>query len=114
MWPMSFMVELVHSWRKSHVKYLVQLGFSQQASPEIVKSLQVPSAKAVWGLYLNSTIREMYVRGDQRGAVLIAESPNLETIRTAISSIPLVQSGQLGGEIVQLNPFSDLSLAFAA
>src|SRR5437660_176916 len=92
-----------HSWwcrpllEEIHMKYLVQLGFSQQASPEIVKSLQVPSAKAVWGLYLNSTIREMYVRGDQRGAVLIAESPDLNTIKTAISSIPLVQSGQLGG-----------------
>ena len=96
------------------MKYLVQLGFSREASPEIVKSLQVPSAKAVWSLYLNSIVREMYVRGDKRGAVLIAESPDLDTIKNAINSIPLVQKGQLGGEIVQLNPFSDLAMAFAA
>lgn len=63
---------------------------------------------------MKETIREMYVRGDKRGIVFIAEADDISVLSAAMAEIPLIKDGQLNGEIVQLSPFTDISLAFEA
>lgn len=96
------------------MKFLIQMAFSAEATPEMIAPYQVPSAEALWNLYLGDTIREMYVRGDQRGIVFVAESADIAALTRAISEVPLVSAGIVSGEVVQLMPFPDLSLAFKA
>jgi hypothetical protein len=55
----------------------------------------------------------MYVREDNRGTVFIAEADDVVSIRDALAATPLIQSGQVVGEIVGLMPFAPLATAFA-
>jgi hypothetical protein len=94
------------------MKYLIQMAFTENATPETVAPYQNQSAKELWSLYLGDTIREMYVRADQRGIVFIAESNDLADLTEKLNAIPLVSQGLLNGQIVRLMPFQDLALAF--
>ena len=96
------------------MKFLITISPRQGADLATVQSASAGSAKVVWDLYTKGIIREMFVREDDRGTVFIAEAPDAVTVRDALAAAPLIQSGQVTGEIVGLKPFAPLATAFAA
>ena len=95
------------------MKFLITIAPRQGADLAAIQESNPASAKVVWDLYLGGMIREMYVREDDRGTVFMAEAPDSVTIRDALAAAPLIQSGQVTGEIVGLKPFAPLATAFA-
>lgn len=68
----------------------------------------VEENKVVWDLYKADTIREMYFRGDGRGAVFILESASVEAA-SEFSKLLMVRDGLLVADI-PLSPFANLLL----
>lgn len=97
----------------SSMKFLITIAPREGADLGLIEQANPASSKVVWELYLSGMIREMYVREDDRGTVFVAEAPDAVTIRDALATAPLIQSGQVTGEIVGLKPFSPLATAFA-
>ncbi len=96
------------------MKFMITIAPREGADLAMIQQANPASAKVVWDLYLSGMIREMYVREDDLGTVFIAEAPDAVTVRDALAAAPLIQSGQVTGEIVGLKPFSPLATAFAA
>jgi len=96
------------------MKFLVSLSLTPNADPNAFDSARPASARLVWQFYLNDVIREMYSRIDQKGVIFMAEAADAQSLRTLLESLPLVQSGQIAGEVIGLAPFSDIALAFQA
>ena len=94
------------------MKFLITISPRQDADLAMIQKTSSGSAKVVWDLYTQGLIREMFVREDDRGTVFIAEAPDAVTIRDALAAAPLIQSGQVTGEIVGLKPFVPLATAF--
>jgi hypothetical protein len=96
----------------STMKILVMLNTTPAANPESVKPLAVPENKMVWELYKTGMIREMYFRADNKGAVLVVESPDLASAEAAMQKLPMVEAGLLETQLIPLNPFTQLEFAF--
>ena len=96
------------------MKFLITIAPRQGADLAMVEKSNAGSAKVVWDLYAKGMIREMFVREDDRGTVFIAEAPDAVTLRDAMAAAPLIQSGQVTGEIIGLKPFIPLASAFQA
>ncbi len=95
------------------MKYMITISPRQDADIAAIQAANPASAKIVWDLYVAGMIREMYVREDNRGTVFIAEADDVVSVRDALAATPLIQSGQVVGEIVGLAPFAPLATAFA-
>ncbi len=95
------------------MKYMITIAPRQDADVAAIQAANPGSAKVVWELYVAGMIREMYVREDNRGTVFIAEADDVTSIRDALAATPLIQTGQVVGEIVGLMPFAPLATAFA-
>lgn len=94
------------------MKYLVTLTSRKDVTPAQLQHTAVASAQALWGLYVNDIVREMYVREDNAGIVFIAEGPSIQAVVDALATIPWVRDNMLIGEGIRLMPFRDLSAAF--
>ena len=86
--------------------------FGLQLAPDAATA--VASAQALWNLYVNDVVREMYMREDNRGMVFVAEGASPEAVAQALATIPWVKSGLVTGEGIRMMPFRDLATAFAA
>lgn len=95
------------------MKFMITIAPREGADLPMIERANPASSKVVWDLYLNGMIREMYVREDDRGTVFIAEAADAVSVRDALAQAPLIQSGQVVGEIVGLKPFSPLASAFS-
>lgn len=95
------------------MKVLVTLQPSAGTKPEDLRTHVVEENKVVWELYKADTIREMYFRGDGRGAIFVLESTNVDAAKEALSQLPMVRDGLLIAEFIPLNPFTQLEYAFA-
>ncbi|MCL6484231.1 MAG: hypothetical protein I4O49_08615 [Janthinobacterium lividum] len=57
-------------------------------------------------LYMEGSVRQIWYRGDQRGACSILEAESIEAARAVIESLPLVKAGMLELEhLVPLQPY---------
>ena len=95
------------------MKVLVTLQPVAGVKPEDLRAHIVEENQAVWELYKADTIREMYFRGDGRGAIFVLELANIDAAEEAFSSLPMVRDGLLIAEFIPLNPFTQLEYAFA-
>ncbi len=69
--------------------------------------------QAVWDLYAQGVIRELYTRADQPGAaILFIEAPSIEEARKTLSKLPLVAMNLLDLDFIPLAPFTNLSRLF--
>ena len=66
-----------------------------------------------WDMYKNGTARELYMRGDGRGAVLILECNDAAEAEHKCAELPLVKGGFAHLEITALNPFAPFESLFA-
>lgn len=66
---------------------------------------------ALWGLYTEGIVREMYSPGGL-GAVLALEVDSLQDARDRLSRLPLVERGLMALEVLELAPFRALQMLF--
>jgi muconolactone delta-isomerase len=71
-------------------------------SDDDFKPLLDDEAEQARTLYMEGTVRQIWYRGDQRGACSILEAESEDAARAAIESLPLVKAGML--ELVHLIP----------
>lgn len=95
------------------MKIQVMLQPAEGTKPEDLRVHVIEENKVVWELYKVDVIREMYFRGDGRGAVFVLESASVDAAKEAFSQLPMVRDGLLTTEFIPLNPFSQLEYAFA-
>ena len=69
-------------------------------------------AKAVWELYKQNIIREIYFREDQSTAVLILECKNAAEAESILDQLPLVQKGLITFELLPLKPYPGFERLF--
>jgi len=62
-------------------------------------------AQRVYKLYLSGILREIYFTHENY-AVLILECENIESTKELLNTLPLVQKGLIGFNIMQLNPYT--------
>jgi len=62
-------------------------------------------AQHVFELYLSDTLREIYFT-ENRNAVLILESKDKSTAKKILDSLPLVKSGKIKFELMELRPYN--------
>ncbi len=73
----------------------------------------VAEIQAVWDLYTQGVVRELYTRADQPGAaILTVESPSVEEAQKNLARLPLVEMNMLDLDFIPLAPFTNLSRLF--
>ncbi len=95
------------------MKVLVTLQPTEGIKPEDLRAHVVEENQVVWELYKVGIIREMYFRGDGRGAIFVLESASIDAAKEALSPLPMLRDGLLIAEFIGLNPFTQLEYAFA-
>lgn len=69
-------------------------------------------AAAVWELYKNNIVREIYFRDDQSTAVLILECKDTAEAESILAQLPLVQKGLIKFELLPLKPYPGFERLF--
>ena len=62
-------------------------------------------AHHVYNLYLSGSIREIYFT-ENKNAILVMETENKQAAIKLIDTLPLVKSGKIKFEIMELNPYT--------
>lgn len=70
-------------------------------------------ARRVWELYREGIVREAYFRADVREAVLVLETPDIQSARAILSTLPLVESGNLVFEVIPLIAYDGFQRLFS-
>jgi hypothetical protein len=68
--------------------------------------------RALWQLYRDGVVREMYSPG-RPGAVLLLETAARQDAEAALAGLPLAAGGVIDFELIELNPFSAFEVLFA-
>jgi hypothetical protein len=68
--------------------------------------------RALWQLYRDGIVREMYSPGGP-GSVLVIEVAAREEAEALLASLPLAAEGIIDFELIELRPFSGLEALFA-
>jgi len=89
----------------------------EKESPGTTPEQFAPHLKAeaarVWELYQSGQLREMYFRQDRSEAVLILECADVEEAHQVLGTLPLVQAGLIGFEVIPLVPYPGIERLFA-
>jgi hypothetical protein len=80
----------------------VQTGVERHAEAEL---------RALWALYRDGLVREMYSPGGP-GALLIIEATSAEEAHRLLSPLPLIANEIISLELIELRPFSALQILF--
>jgi hypothetical protein len=75
-------------------------GISWDHTEELLEQ----EAKHVFQLYLSDSLREIYFT-DDNNAVLILETKDKTTAKTMLDALPLVKSGMIRFEFMELRPY---------
>ncbi len=69
--------------------------------------------RALWELYREEFVREMYSPGGP-GALLVIEASSVEDAHRLLYPLPLVANEIVALELIELRPFSALQMLFSA
>jgi muconolactone delta-isomerase len=69
--------------------------------------------KIVWDMYMSGALREIYLRQDQRGVVIIFECDSVEEVQQHLNTLPLVQHGLIAFDVVPVGPYPGFARLFA-
>lgn len=72
---------------------------------ENVRDLLENEARHVFELYLSDTLREIYFT-ENKNAVLVLETEDKMTAIKLLNSLPLVESGKIEFEVMELRPYN--------
>jgi hypothetical protein len=70
-------------------------------------------AEGIWDLYQVGTLREFYFRQDQTAAVLVLENASVEEAQQVLDTLPLVQEGLIGFDVIPLRSYPGFARLFA-
>lgn len=70
--------------------------------------------RAAWKNYASGTYREMLIRQDAPGVVLMVEAESPEAARNIVDTLPLSKAGLLAFDVIPLGPFTNWGMLFAA
>ena len=82
------------------------------ATTEQFKALGRAEAQRAWELYQAGHIRELYFRADRPEAVLVLECPDVAAAHEILETLPLVQAGLIGFELIPLRPYPGFERLF--
>ncbi len=68
-------------------------------------------AKHVYQLYLADNLREIYFN-ENKCAILILETQNMESAKKLLDNLPLVKSGMIEFEVMELRPYTGFDRLF--
>ena len=69
-------------------------------------------ARAVWELYHQGVMRELYFRADQPTAVLVLECASTGEATTVLANLPLVKQGLVSFELIPLAAYPGFARLF--
>ena len=70
-----------------------------------LEDLLKDEAQHVFNLYLSDSLREIYFTED-KNAVLVIETEDKKSARKLLDSLPLVKSGKIKFDIMELRPYT--------
>lgn len=70
-----------------------------------IENLLKDEARYVYKLYLSDSLREIYFT-ENKNAVLIIETKDKKTAVELLNALPLVKSGKIKFEIMELRPYT--------
>lgn len=70
-------------------------------------------AAAVWQLYQNGVIRELYFRKDREEAVFVLECATTSEAKKALGTLPLVKAGLISFEFIPLKAYPGFERLFS-
>jgi len=91
------------------MKVIASLTASGNASPTDFGPLEGPESNRVWELYEEGTLREIYLRTDAIGAVIVLEVADEAEAARAIRSLPMVEAGLFEIGYVPLAPWPEMT-----
>lgn len=95
------------------MQFLVMARIAQGIPMDKVLPYIKPEAEKVWEYYQTDLIRSIHYITDMSGAVMMLEADNLESVRSAMDNLPMVQNQVLDIEIFPLKPYMGLETLFA-
>ena len=72
---------------------------------ETLGDLLQEEAKHVYHLYLSDSLREIYFT-ENKNAILILETEDTKTAMGILNELPLVKSGRIRFEVMELRPYT--------
>lgn len=91
----------------SEMQFMVTVRLdSTKAKDAPPKELSEAEFEAVRGLYMSGLLRQIWIRADKSGAIILAEADTIEAVAEAFSTLPMVREGVLKTpEVVELAPY---------
>jgi|GEM_PF-6715989 len=91
------------------MKIIASLTGTANASPTDYGSYQSAEATRVWDLYTNGVLKEIYLRTETIGAVIVLECASHADAEEAIQSLPMVKAGLFNVDYLSLGPTPPMS-----
>lgn len=79
----------------------------EQARPMLKKE-----CRAVWELYKQNILREIYYLQDRPGVLMLLECEDIEAAQASVSAMPIVQEGYCEFDFFPVVPFKGLEALF--
>lgn len=72
---------------------------------DVFENLLKDEASRIFELYLSDSLREIYFT-ENKTAVLILETADIKTAKILLDSLPLVKSGMIKFDVMELRPYT--------
>ena len=96
------------------MKVLAMLTLMPEAKLETVRAELANELKASWALYASGALREVYATEDPRQVVFVLEADDAADAKRLLARLPLVAAAIFDVQFVELRPFVNWSMLFAA
>jgi hypothetical protein len=96
------------------MKLLVLMHPAPGADLSKMPAVLPAETRHAWEMYRSGAARELYMRGDGKGAVLVLECAGVAEAERLCGELPLVKAGLARVEIIELTPFTPFERLFAA
>ncbi|MBH8561404.1 hypothetical protein I8748_04290 [Nostoc sp. CENA67] len=84
-----------------------------EAAMESVYALLPAEAKKVWEFHKNESIRQIFLRKDVPGAVILLEGNDIEQAKATVATLPMVEANVLDVEFIPVAPYTNWEFLFA-
>ncbi len=91
------------------MKLICSLLAKSTASPDRFMSFEESESKRVWELYTAGILKEIYLRTDAIGAVIILECGSQAEAEHAINSLPMVKEELFDASYMHLGEWPEMS-----
>ncbi len=95
------------------MKFLVLMHPTPGANMTAMSAVLPAEVRHAWEMYKSGTARELYMRGDGKGAVLMLECADAAEAEHKCAELPLVKGGFARLDIIALAPFAPFESLFA-